>query len=213
MRPAEPLEPQLAEAVAVIRRGGVVAFPTDTLYGLAANPGSAEAVNRVLALKGRAVEQTIALVAADLAQVERTCVMTTMARHAAAEFWPGPLSVLMRAKPGLVPATIGPDGLVGVRVPNHDVALALARACGHALTATSANRSGQEATADPDEVAAALPDLDLLIDAGRAPGGPPSTLVDLSGDAPRLVRAGAIPWDRVLEFSSSSDDCRGPSRA
>jgi L-threonylcarbamoyladenylate synthase len=126
-----------------------------------------------------------------------------MARHAAAEFWPGPLTVLIRAKPGLAPTTIGPDGLVGVRVPNHDVALALTRACGHAVTATSANRSGQPATADPDEVAAALPDLDLLIDAGKAPGGPPSTLVDLSGDAPRLVRAGAIPWDRVLEFCSS----------
>jgi L-threonylcarbamoyladenylate synthase len=203
VRPVEPLEPQLAEAVAVIRRGGVVAFPTDTLYGLAADPESAESVNRVRALKGRDAAQTIALVAADLAQVERISVLTLMARHAAAEFWPGPLTVLIRAKPGLAPTTIGPDGLVGVRVPNHDVALALTRACGHAVTATSANRSGQPATADPDEVAAALPDLDLLIDAGKAPGGPPSTLVDLSGDAPRLVRAGAIPWDRVLEFCSS----------
>jgi L-threonylcarbamoyladenylate synthase len=203
VRPVEPLEPQLAEAVAVIRRGGVVAFPTDTLYGLAADPASAEAVDRVLALKGRAAAQTIALVAADLAQVERICVLTTMARHAAAQFWPGPLTILMRAKPGLAAATIGPDGLVGVRVPDHDVASALARACGHALTATSGNRRGQRATADPDEVAAALPDLDLLIDAGKAPGGPPSTLVDLSGDVPRLVRAGAIPWDRVLEFCSS----------
>jgi L-threonylcarbamoyladenylate synthase len=203
VRPGEPLEPQLAGAVAVIRRGGVVAFPTDTLYGLAADPASADAVGRVLAVKGRGAAQTIALVAADLSQVEGICVLTTMARHAAAQFWPGPLTVLMRAKPGLAPATIGPDGLVGVRVPKHDVALALTRACGHAVTATSANRSGQQATADPDEVAAALPDLDLLIDAGRAPGGPPSTLVDLSGDAPRLVRAGAIPWDRVLEFCSS----------
>ena len=203
MRPVEALEPQLTEAVTVVRRGGVVAFPTDTLYGLAADPGSAEAVDRVLALKGRAAAQTVALVAADLAQVERISVLTMMARHAAAQFWPGPLTIMVRAKPGLAPATIGPDGLVGVRVPDHDVALALARACGHALTATSANRSGHQATADPDEVAAALPDLDLLVDAGKAPGGPPSTLVDLSGDVPRLVRAGAIPWDRVLEFCSS----------
>jgi L-threonylcarbamoyladenylate synthase len=203
VRPVEPLEPQLTEVVTVIRRGGVVAFPTDTLYGLAADPGSAEAVDRVLALKGRAAAKTIALVAADLAQVERISVLTMIARHAAAQFWPGPLTIMVRAKPGLVPATIGPDGLVGVRVPDHDVAVALARACGHALTATSANRSGHQATADPDEVAAALPDLDLLVDAGKAPGGRPSTLVDLSGDVPRLVRAGAIPWDRVLEFCSS----------
>ena len=149
VRPVEPLEPQLAEAVTVIRRGGVVAFPTDTLYGLAADPGSAEAVDRVLALKGRAAAQTIALVAADLAQVERISVLTMMARHAAAQFWPGPLTVMVRAKPGLAPATIGPDGLVGVRVPDHDVALALARACGHALTATSANRSGQPGNGGP----------------------------------------------------------------
>jgi L-threonylcarbamoyladenylate synthase len=203
VRPVESLEPQLADAVAVIRRGGVVAFPTDTLYGLAADPRSTVAVDRVVALKGRASSQTIALVAADRAQVERISALTMMARHAAAEFWPGPLTVLVRSKPGLAPSTIGPDGLVGVRVPDHDVALALARACGHALTATSANRSGQPATADPDEVAAALPDLDLLLDAGRAPGGPPSTLVDLSGDVPRLVRAGAIPWERVLEFCTS----------
>jgi L-threonylcarbamoyladenylate synthase len=199
----ESLEPQLAEAVTVIRRGGVVAFPTDTLYGLAADPRSAEAVDLVAALKGRPSAQTIALVAADLPQVERISVLTMMARHVAAEFWPGPLTVLVRARPGLAPSTIGPDGLVGVRVPDHDVALALSRACGHALTATSANRSGQPATADPDEVAAALPDLEILLDAGRAPGGPHSTLVDLSGDVPRLVRAGAIPWDRVLEFCSS----------
>jgi len=203
VRPVEPLEPQLAEAVAVIRRGGVVAFPTDTLYGLAADPRSAEAVDRVLALKGRASAQTIALVAANLPQVERIAALTTIARHAAAEFWPGPLTVLLRAKSGLAAATLGPDGLVGVRVPDHDVALALARACGHTLTATSANRTGEPATPDPDEVESALPDLDLLLDAGKAPGGPPSTLVDLSGDVPRLVRPGAIPWDRVLEFCSS----------
>lgn len=203
VRVEQPLEPQLAEAVAAIRAGHVVGFPTDTLYGLAADPRSLKPVERVLALKGRDAGQTIALVAADLTQVEEIAVLSPLARQAAKEFWPGPLTMLLRAMPGLANATIGEGGLVGVRIPDHVVALALARACGHALTATSANRSGQPPTADPDEVVSQLPALEVLLDAGNAPGGSPSTLVDLSGDVPRLVRAGATPFDRVLEFCSS----------
>jgi L-threonylcarbamoyladenylate synthase len=203
VRLAEPLEAQLDGAVAAIRAGLVVAYPTDTLYGLAADPRSAGAVDRVLALKGRDAAQTIALVAADIAQVDEIALLTPMARHVVKKWWPGPLTVLVRAKAGLAPTTVGEGGLVGVRIPDHPVALALTRAFGHAVTATSANRSGRPATASPDVVVAELPNVDVLVDAGPSPGGPPSTLVDLSGDVPRLLRAGATPFDRVLEFCSS----------
>jgi L-threonylcarbamoyladenylate synthase len=203
VRMDQPLEPQLADAAAAIHAGDIVAFPTDTLYGLAADPRSQAAIEGVFALKGRDAAHTIALVAGDLAQVDEIAVLSPLALQAAKEFWPGPLTMLLRAKPGLASATVGDGGLVGVRVPNHIVALSLTRACGHALTATSANRTGQPATADPDEVAGQLPALDVLLDAGKAPGGPASTLVDLSGGAPRLVRAGATSWDRVLEFCTS----------
>jgi L-threonylcarbamoyladenylate synthase len=199
LRLTDPIEPQIVEAVAVVRRGGVVAFPTDTLYGLAADPRSQDAVSRIFALKGRTLDRTLALVACDLVQVDEVGMLTSVARRAASQFWPGPLTILLQARPGLAPAIVGEGGLVGVRIPDHPVALALTRACGHALTATSANRSGEPATAEPEKVAIQLPNLDLLLDAGLAPGGPPSTIVDLSGEPPRLVRAGATPWERVLE--------------
>jgi L-threonylcarbamoyladenylate synthase len=92
----------------------------------------------------------------------------------------------------------GGTGQVGVRVPDHGIARAIAAACGRPITATSANISGGPATADPDAVERTLGDrIDLLIDAGPTPGGPPSTIVDVAGGAPRLVRAGAIPWEAV----------------
>jgi L-threonylcarbamoyladenylate synthase len=104
------------------------------------------------------------------------------------------------AWPGLDARVHAGRGTVAVRVPDHPVARQLAEACGWPITSTSANRSGQPATSDPEAVRAALAaDLDGLIDAGPSPGGAPSTIVDAGGDAPRLVRAGAVPWERVLE--------------
>lgn len=191
--------PELALAAQAIRSGRLVAFPTDTLYGLAADPRSPEAVARLFALKGRKVGKAVPLVAADLEQVTACAVLTPAARRLAERYWPGPLTLVLPSRPGLVPALLGDGATIGIRVPNHPLARALARHAGHALTATSANPSGTLPTADPDEVARTLPALDVLLDAGRAPGGPPSTIVDLTGSAPRLVRAGAVPWDRVLE--------------
>jgi L-threonylcarbamoyladenylate synthase len=189
----------LAPAVEEIRLGGVVAFPTDTLYGLAADPRSAAAVDGVLRIKGRDRAHTIALIAADVAQIEALVDLTPAGTRLAARFWPGPLTLVCPARAMLAPAVVGPSGGVGVRVPAHRVARELAAACGHALTATSANLSGQSPTADPDLVASSLPEVAVLIDAGLSPGGPASTIVDLTGVAPILVRAGAVPWERVLE--------------
>jgi L-threonylcarbamoyladenylate synthase len=101
----------------------------------------------------------------------------------------------------LCPEIHAGTGKVAVRVPDHPVARALARAVGHPLTSTSANVSGEDATATPDEVARTLDAvIDVLIDAGPSPGGLPSTIVDVTGFDPVLVRAGAVPWDRVLKF-------------
>ena len=120
-----------------------------------------------------------------------------LARH----FWPGPLTLLVRADVRLAPAVHGDSPLVGVRVPDSVVARALADAAGGLITATSANRSGAAPAVDPGDLQP-LADrgLDLLLDAGPAPGGLPSTIVDLTAQSPLLVRAGAVPWERVLEF-------------
>jgi L-threonylcarbamoyladenylate synthase len=198
----DPLDPDAAvldEAAAVIKGGGVVAMPTDTLYGLAADPFSKEALAHVFAVKGRRAERALPLIAADMDQVTIGLgALPPAGRRLALKFWPGPLTLLV-ARPASLPAeATGGDRRVGVRVPKHAVARGLCRAVGGLLTATSANLSGEPASADPEEVRLRLgARLDLLLDAGRTAGGLPSTIVDVTGHQVRLVRAGAIPWSEV----------------
>jgi L-threonylcarbamoyladenylate synthase len=190
----------LADAVAVISRGGVVAIPTDTLYGLAVDPFSSTAIGHLFAVKGRATERAVALVGADTEQViSQLGALPPAARTLASRYWPGPLTLLVE-RPVSVPAELtGGSHLVGVRVPNHDVARALCRASGRLLTATSANITGEPASDDPDHIAQVFAGrgVDLLLDAGKTPGGPPSTIVEAHGDSVRLIRPGAISWDEV----------------
>lgn len=196
---AEPLEAQLDAVVELLKRDGVVAFPTDTLYGLAVDPRSSRALARLMALKGRAPESTVALIAASLEQAQQVAVFDENALHLAARFWPGPLTLVVSALPHVLEPVRSPSALVGVRVPAHPVACALARLAGTPLTATSANPSGSPATADPDEVVWMLPGVEAIIDAGVLAGGPPSTLVRLDRDGVQVLREGAIPGARVLE--------------
>jgi len=186
-------------AADVIAAGGVVALPTDTLYGLAADPFRADAVARLFAVKGRSSEQAVPLIAADLEQiVSHLGSLPPIGRCLAERFWPGPLTLLIGAPAALAGDVTGGTGRVGVRVPAHGVARDLCRACQRPLTATSANLSGKPPSSDPDEVERTLgARIDLLLDDGRAPGGRPSTIVDVTGSAPRLVRAGALAWDEV----------------
>lgn len=190
----------LARAAQTIRASGLVALPTDTLYGLAVDPFDAKAVGRVFAVKGRTADRALPLIAADAAQVEALLgELPPLARMLAQCFWPGPLTLLVAAPDRLVESVSGGTGRVGVRVPAHAVARGLCLACNRVLTATSANISGHAAPDDPDDVAAALgTQVDVLLDAGRTAGGAPSTIVDVSDGGPRLVRGGAIAWETVL---------------
>jgi L-threonylcarbamoyladenylate synthase len=191
----------LSKAAAVVRENGIVAYPTDTLYGLAVNPCSRAAVAQLYRIKGRAVDRAIPLIGSALEQIE-ACAgpLSPEGRRLAGRFWPGPLTIVVPAWTGLDKGIHAGRGTVGIRVPAHWLARALAAACGWPITSTSANRSGAPASSLPADVRRALgADLDVLIDGGPTPGGPPSTVVDLSGGSPRLIRAGAVPWDRVLE--------------
>jgi L-threonylcarbamoyladenylate synthase len=197
----DPLAPQrdaIDEAAKWILSGGIVALPTDTLYGLAVTPFRADAVARVFSVKGRSAERALPLIAADAPQIiMHLGPLTPMGEQLAARFWPGPLTVLVRA-PASIASDVTANGTVAVRVPANDIARAIARACRQPITATSANISGQPATAEPDDVERTLgATIDLLIDAGPTPGGPPSTIVDVTGSEPRLIRAGAIPWEEI----------------
>jgi L-threonylcarbamoyladenylate synthase len=197
--PRAPDGGALTEAAEVLRRGGVVAYPTDTLYALAVDPRSDAAVRRLFTLKERG-GSPVALIAADTTQAEEAGTFGTSEQKLAARFWPGPLTIVVPAAPGMSRQLSGGMGTIGVRVPAHPVARALAAAFGGCITATSANLSGRPPAITADDVAASLGDrVDALVDAGSAPGGPPSTVVEIVGAQPTLHRAGAVAWDRVLE--------------
>jgi L-threonylcarbamoyladenylate synthase len=190
----------IARAVEILRLGGIVAYPTDTLYGLAADPRSEAAARKLFDIKGRDAAAAIPLIAADVAQVERVGTLGVVERRLADAFWPGPLTLVIPAAPLITPAILAGGETVAVRVPAHATARALAGAFGFCVTSTSANLSGALGTSDPNAVRAALHErVDLLLDAGRLRGGPASTIVRIDDGRPTLVRAGAIAWERVLE--------------
>jgi L-threonylcarbamoyladenylate synthase len=197
------LDPQtMATAAQVLSQGGIVGFPTDTLYGLAVDPRNERAVHRLCRLKGRQDSSPIPLIAADRAQVEQHAgLLAPLGRRLADAFWPGPLTLVVPAWLGLARGVSGLGDRVAIRVPNHVVACELARQAGHPVTSTSANRSGEPAPATVDEFIEILGGgIDLVLDAGPTPGGLPSTIVDVTGSRPVLVRAGVVAWARVLEF-------------
>lgn len=201
----DELERALEPAVGLLLRGGIVAYPTDTLYALAVDPGNGDAVARLIAIKGRPGGSPVPLIAADIKQVEEAGEMTGVGRRLAGRFWPGPLALVIRAAAAIDPAVHQGTGTIAIRVPAHPVARALARSARRAITATSANTSGQAAAVTADEVRVSFKDgLDVILDAGPARGGAPSTIVDVTSDQARLVRAGAVPWERVLEFLESA---------
>ncbi len=184
----------LDRIVETLLRGGIVAYPTETFYGLGVNATSAAAVERLLAAKGRSKDDPIPLIIAcaeDLARIARE--IPEAARVLAARFWPGPLTLVLRADPALPEVITAGTGKVGVRVSSHPVAAAIAEASVFPITATSANVSGAQAARRPEEISGALRDaLDLLVNAGRTPGGPASTVLDVTEEVPRILREGPI---------------------
>jgi L-threonylcarbamoyladenylate synthase len=182
----------------MIRGGLVVAYPTDTFYGLAVDPRNAGAVRRLFELKGRPETSPLTLVAADMAQARAAGDLSSIAERLAARWWPGPLTIVVLARPIVVTEVLAGGRTVGIRIPDQPVATALARDSGFCVTATSANRTGAAAPSTVAGVVGSLPDVDAVLDGGPSHGGAPSTIVDASARALALVRAGIVPWDRVL---------------
>ena len=179
-------------AADVLRHNGLVAFPTDTVYGVGALAFKAEAVQRLYVVKGRAADKAIAvLVARNSDLLLAASELTPCAQKLAQKFWPGPLTIVVPKHPRL-PAEVSPLPTVGVRQPDHPVARRLLELTGP-LAATSANRSGERNSLTAEEVLGHLSGrIDLLLDGGRVPGGIPSTVVDCSGAAPSVLREGPI---------------------
>lgn len=181
-------------AGAVLRAGGLVALPTETVYGLGANAGDTDAVHRVFAAKGRPADNPLIVHLDDVDELPRVvATITDLARALAREFWPGPLTLVLDADPQLPTATTGGLTTVAVRVPGHEVARAVIAAAGVPVAAPSANRSGRPSPTTADHVANDLGTrIDLLVDAGPAGVGVESTVVDARGTRPIVYREGAI---------------------
>jgi L-threonylcarbamoyladenylate synthase len=195
-----PPSASLRRAVSVLKDGGLVVFPTDTFYGIGADPFNARAVERIFRLKNRPEEKALPLVVGDVnGALDLAGPVSGDARFLMERFWPGPLTLLLPKREGSPPLPDGGTGKIGVRVPNHPAALALLREWGGPLTATSANPGGE---ANPVTAAAAAEGIgggvDLILNAGPAPGGRSSTIVDVTLDPPRLVRPGAVAFDAVM---------------
>ena len=175
--------------------GSVIAYPTDTFYGLGANPKNAAAVKKIFAIKGRRNDQPILLLISDLASVsEWASEITPVAERLMKEFWPGPLTLVFRARKEVLPEITAGTGTIGLRIPGSPLTRQLLMYLGTALTGTSANISGELSIDSGDKAAAALDGLvDLILDGGRTKGDRPSTIVDVTSERLNVIRQGAIP--------------------
>lgn len=188
-----------AAAIDVLRRGGLVALPTDTVYGIAVRLDLPGAIGRLFAAKRRPPDKAVMLLLADAAQAAEIGQLTTAASALGDTLWPGGLSVVVPQRPDVpLPVDLtGGAATIGLRVPDHAAPRALAAGVGP-LPTTSANVSGVPEARTAAEILEQLGDaVDLVLDGGEAHGGPASTVVDCSTDEPRILRLGAVPADRV----------------
>ncbi len=194
---SKDIEEAVEEAARTVKHRGLIVYPTDTLYGLGADPFSEAAVNRVYEAKHREAKP-MPLLVSSRDYVGRIAYVTDEARKLIQLFWPGPLTLVLSKKavlPDLVTANLPK---VGVRMPNHEVALRIIEACGGFLIGTSANISGQSPPRTIEEVLRQLNgSVDLVVDAEPLPIGVPSTVIDLTSDKPLLIREGAVRLEEL----------------
>jgi L-threonylcarbamoyladenylate synthase len=196
----------LDQTAEVIAKGGVIAFRTDTFYGLGVDPFNSGAIQRLKQLKGREEHKPILIVVSDGDQVTRFINEPSAAfNHLAQAFWPGPLTLVGKANANVPEEIMAGTETVGVRLPSDERVRALVRACGGALTATSANPANAAPARDAQTVLNYFGEaIDLIIDDGEGTTDRPSTVIDVSGPEPKLLREGIISWIEIQATSNSS---------
>jgi len=196
-----PLDKAVQQAIEILKKGGLVAYPTDTVYGLGADAFQDSAVEKVYEVKQRPRHMALPLLlanSADMAKVARS--IPDLAWRLAERFFPGALTLVLWKVPALPAIVTGGGDTVAVRVPNHPIPIALIEELGNPIVGTSANLSGLPSPLTAQEVYGQLGGkVDLIIDGGRCPGGVESTVLDLTGDIPTMVREGAIPRQVIEE--------------
>jgi len=190
----------IQHAIDVLRNGGIIAFPTDTVYGLAAPIDNEDSIDRLYVAKGRNNTKAIAVLLGDPDQLDQVAInLSDSAKKIGQHFWPGPLTLVVPRHPAL-PEILAPLPTIGVRIPDHPVALALLNATGP-LAVTSANLSGHTNAMTAKQVLKQLKGrFHLLIDGGHTPGGVPSTVIDCTTPNPEILREGPISFKQIKEI-------------
>ena len=201
VEPDRPSPEIIHQAARVLAEGGLVALPTDTLYGLAADGLNAKAVARAVALKGRSSQKPLGLLISEEGMAKLVAQkFSALARRLIQKFWPGPLSIVVTGRDDLPPDLKGPDGGVSLRLPNSALARSVISELGHPVTATSANLSGGPDPVSADQVEKSLGQgVDFILDGGPCKTTKASTVLDVRGDQPKLIREGAVPWKEILK--------------
>jgi L-threonylcarbamoyladenylate synthase len=194
----------ISEAVSVIQRGGVIVYPTDTVYGLGADATNAEAVQRVFKIKKRPKNKPMPLIVSDLEMVKRAAFLDRKTEEMLLSVWPGPVTVLLQKRFNLPEALTADFKNIGLRIPDYKIAHFLVVQCGIPLTATSANISGQSPSNKIEEVLSQFERMscvpDLVLDAGDLRFSEPSTILDLSNGKPIVTRVGLVSKDKLFEI-------------
>ena len=201
---------EIAQVAAIVFAGGVVAIPTDTLYGLAADALNSDAVERVYVAKGRPADLPLPVLVSGWEQATQVASIPNdaqpLVQMLADAYWPGSLTMVLPAAPGLPERLTAGRDTIAVRMPNHPVPLALAEALGRPITGTSANRSGEPDLTDLDELRRTIgPRVDGIIASGPAPQGTASTIISVSLDGIALLREGVLPYHEILATIGITD--------
>jgi L-threonylcarbamoyladenylate synthase len=201
--PILPSDPRgIKKAAQIILRGGIIAFPTETFYGLAADALNEAALKKIFQVKKREEGKPLLLLIADRSWLKGLVQdISPLAERLMRKFWPGPLTLVFNASPQLSPLLTADTGKIGIRLSPHPVTQALVQAVGRAITGTSANLSGQPGILTAREVFQSLGEsLDAVLDGGKTAGGPGSTILDVSDPSPQIIREGVISRNELSPF-------------
>ena len=198
MKKAKATRAAIQSAARLVESGGVIVYPTDTVYGLGCDPFNEYSVKRLFRIKGERTKP-FPILASGIKDVEKIAQITDTALKLAKKFWPGPLTIVLPKKP-LLPNLVTVNlNSVAVRIPNHDITLELVRLSGGLLIGTSANKTGKKSPRTASEAAEQIgKEVDLILDGGAAPIGASSAIVDFTGDRPKILRKGPIKLDKLL---------------
>lgn len=193
---------KIGKIAEVLQKGGIIVYPTETFYGLGVTCYRKEAIQRIYRLKRRDYAKPLSLVISDRTMMEELAIdIPPVFRALAREFWPGPLTMILKASSQLPQELLSSEASVGIRMPALSWLRELIKETGFPITATSANLSGQREISEPDEVIKTFRGkVDLIADGGKTPGTLPSTVIDLTSGIPQIVREGAVPVSKLKGF-------------